>query len=66
MKLEEAKNLQNVLKLNLNEISKWRFKLEEQKLHQKILNRFADQEKMLLNFLMTLNTNQFMKKRSTY
>ena len=66
MKLEEAKNLQNVLKLNLNEISKWRFKLEEQKLHQKILNCFADQEKMLLNFLMTLNTNQFMKKRSTY
>ena len=66
MKLEEAKNLQNVLKLNLNEISKWRFKLEEQKLHQKILNFFADQEKMLLNFLMTLNTNQFMKKRSTY
>ena len=31
IKLEVAKNLQNVFKLNLNEISKERFKSEEQK-----------------------------------
>ena len=31
MKLEKAKNLQNVFKSNLNEISKRRFKWEEQK-----------------------------------
>ena len=31
MKLEEAKNLKNVFKSNLNEISSGRYKLEEQK-----------------------------------
>ena len=31
MKIEEAKNMQNVFKLNLNKISKGRFKSEEQK-----------------------------------
>ena len=31
MKLEKAKNLQNTFKSNLNEISKGRFKSEEQK-----------------------------------
>ena len=31
MKLEEAKKLQNVFKSNLNEISKGRYKPEEQK-----------------------------------
>ena len=31
MKLEKAKNLQNAFKSNLNEISKGRFKWEEQK-----------------------------------
>ena len=31
MKIEEAKNMRNVFKLNLNKISKGRFKAEEQK-----------------------------------
>ena len=31
MKLEDAKELQNIFKSNLNEISKGRFKSEEQK-----------------------------------
>ena len=31
MKLEDAKELQNILKSNLSKISKGRFKLEEQK-----------------------------------
>ena len=33
MKLEDAKELQNIFKTNLNKISKGRFKSEEQNVH---------------------------------
>ena len=37
MKLEEAKKLQNVFKLNLNEISRGRYKSEKQKMKLEII-----------------------------
>ena len=72
MKLEKAKNLQNVFKSNLNEISRGRFESEDQKkMHLKILNYFTNHEKLLSIYLMIilqlylrLNTNQFMEKSS--
>ena len=73
MKIEEAKNMQNVFKLNLNKISKGRFKSEEQKSALKILNCITNYKKLLLNYLaivlqfyLRLNTNQFMEKGSKY
>ena len=72
MKLEEAKKnkpLQNVFKLNLNEISRGRYKPEEQKVNYRILNCFTKHEKLLLNYLMIVlqlhlrqNIKQFMEK----
>ena len=52
MKLEEARKLQNVFKSNLNEISRGRYKSDKKKVHWEILNCFANQEKLLLNYLM--------------
>ena len=52
MKLEEARKLQNVFKSNLNEISRGRYKSDQKKVHWEILNCFANQEKLLLNYLM--------------
>ena len=46
MKLEEAANLQNVFKLNLNEISEGRLKSDEQKHSLKILNYFTNNKKL--------------------
>ena len=54
MKLEEAKKLQNVFKSNLNEISKGRFKPEEQQSALKVLNCFNNHKKQLLNYLMII------------
>ena len=57
MKLEEAKKLQNVIKSNLREISKGRYKSEEQESAIKILNCFTNHEKLLLNYLMIIFFN---------
>ena len=57
MKLEEAKKLQNVIKPNLSEISKGRYKSEEQESALKILNCFTNHEKLLLNYLMIIFFN---------
>ena len=57
MKLEEAKKLQNVIKSNLREISKGRYKSEEQESALKILNCFTNHEKLLLNYLMIIFFN---------
>ena len=42
MKLKKAKKLQNVFKSNLNEISKGKYKSEEQESALKILNCFTN------------------------
>ena len=52
--LEGAKELQNLFKTNLNEISKGRFKSEEQKSTLKILNCFTNHGKLLSNHLMII------------
>ena len=69
MKLEEAKKLQNVFKLNLNEISKGRYKSEKQKSaleNIKLLYEAQEAVIKLLNYysliVLRLNANQFMKK----
>ena len=54
MKLEEAKKLKNVFKSNLHEISKGRYKSEEQESALKILNWYTNYEKLLLNYLMII------------
>ena len=54
MKLEEAKKLKNVFKSNLHEISKGRYKSEEQERALKILNWYTNYEKLLLNYLMII------------
>ena len=73
MKLEEAKKLQNVFKSNLSEISKIRYKSEEQESALKIWKWFKNHEKLLLNYLMIilqlclrLNTKQNMEEVSKY
>ena len=48
MKLEDAKELQNIFKSNLKKISKGRFKI------QKILNSFTNHDKLLLNYIMII------------
>ena len=48
MKLEDAKELQNIFKSNLKKISKERFKI------QKILNSFTNHDKLLLNYIMII------------
>ena len=50
MKLEGGKELQNIFKTNLNEISKGRFKSEEQICALEIMNH----DKLLLNYLMNI------------
>ena len=52
MKLEDAKELQNIFESNLNNILKRRFKSEEQKSVLKSINYFTNQGKLLLNHLM--------------
>ena len=54
MKLAEAKKLKNVFKSNLHEISKGRYKSEEQESALKILNWYTNYEKLLLNYLMII------------
>ena len=54
MKLEEGKKMQNVLKSNLNEISKRRCKSAEQQGALKILNCFTNHKKLLLSYLMII------------
>ena len=54
MKIEEAKKLQNVFKLSLNEISKGRHESEEQESELKISNCFTNHQKLLLNYLMII------------
>ena len=73
MKLEEAKKLQNVFKLNLNEISKGRYKSEKQKSaleNIKLLYEAQEAVIKLLNYysliVLRLNANQFMKKDLKY
>ena len=53
MKQEEAKK-QNVFKSSLNEISRERFKPEEQKMALKILNCFTNHEKLLLYYFIII------------
>ena len=48
LKLEEAKKLQNVFKSNLNEISKGRYKSEEQKIALQNLKLFKLQEAVFI------------------
>ena len=51
-KLEDAKELQNIFKSNLNEISKGRFKSKEQK--SALVNIKLLCNKLLLNYLMII------------
>ena len=70
MKLEDVKELQNIFKSNLNEVSKGKFKSKEQKkCIRKILNCFTNYGKLLLSYLMiilqlhlNLNANQNEEK----
>ena len=71
MKLEEVKELQNIFKTNLKDISKGRFKSEDQKIVLENINLFTNLGKLLLNYLMNilqlhvkLNRNQNMEKVS--
>ena len=71
MKLEEVKELQNIFKTNLKDISKGRFKSEDQKIALENINLFTNLIKLLLNYLMNilqlhvkLNRNQNMEKVS--
>ena len=73
MKLEQTTNLQNVFKSHLKEISRGKFKSEEQKCALENIKLLTNHEKLLLNYLMIifqlylrLNTNQFMEKGSKY
>ena len=69
MKIEEAKRLQNAFKLNLNQISRERYKSTGQKRALENIKLFMNHEKLLLNYLMIFlqlhlrqNTKQFMEK----
>ena len=71
MKLEEVKELQNIFKTNLKDISKGRFKSEDQKIALENINLFTNLGKLLLNYLLNilqlhvkLNRNQNMEKVS--
>ena len=71
MKLEEVKELQNIFKTNLKDISKGRFKSEVKKIALENINLFTNLGKLLLNYLMNilqlhmkLNRNQNMEKVS--
>ena len=71
MKLEEVKELQNIFKTNLKDMSKGRFKSEDQKIALENINLFTNLGKLLLNYLMNilqlhmkLNRNQNMEKVS--
>ena len=73
MKLEHMKELQNIFKITLNEISKGRFKSEEQKSALENINCFMSHGKLLLNYLMNiiqlnlkLNTKQNKENVSKY
>ena len=54
MKLEEVKELQNIFKTNLKDISKGRFKSEDQKIALENINLFTNLGKLLLNYLMNI------------
>ena len=54
MKLKDVKEMQNIFKSNLNEISRGRFKSKDQKSALKILNCFINQDKLLLNYSMII------------
>ena len=69
MKLEEAKKLQNVFKSNLNEISKGRYKSEEQESALENIKLLFESREAVIKLLMIilqlylrLNTKQFMEK----
>ena len=73
MELEKAKKLQTVLKSDPDEVSKRRYKSEEQESALKILNCFTNDKKLLLDLLiiilhlcLRLNTKQNMEKVSKY
>ena len=64
-KLEDTKELQNIFKSNVNEISTGRFKSKEKQTALKILNFSTNHDKLLSNCLMiilqshlNLNTKQ--------
>ena len=64
-KLEDTKELQNIFKSNVNEISTGRFKSKEKQTVLKILNFSTNHDKLLSNCLMiilqshlNLNTKQ--------
>ena len=48
MKLEEAKELQNVFKSNLNEISRWNNKSKEQKCALENINLFYESREVVI------------------
>ena len=48
MKLEGAKNQQNIFKLNLNEISRGRFKSEQQKIYLKNIKLLYESREALI------------------
>ena len=72
MKVEKAKNPQNVLTLNLNEISSGRSESEEQKGALKNIKLLYESREVVIKLMLILqlylglNTNQFMKKGSKY
>ena len=53
-KLEDTKELQNIFKSNVNEISIGRFKSKEQQTALKILNFSTNHDKLLSNCLMII------------
>ena len=67
MKLEEVKNLQNVFNSNLNEISRERYKSEEQKLTLANIKLLNESQELLIYLMIILqlylhpNTKQFNK-----
>ena len=71
IKLEDAKQLQNIFKTNLNNVSKGRFKSEEQRGALENIKLLYDSRQAVLNYLMNilqlhlkLNTKQKMDKVS--
>ena len=64
MKLEEVKKIQNVFKSNLNEISKGRFKSEEQEMTKNIKLLYESREaviKLLSDYTNSFSPNDYAK-----
>ena len=73
MKLEEVKQLQNVFKSNLNEISRGRNNSEKQNMALENIKLLCKSQEVVLNYLMIvlqlylrLNTKKFMERNSKY